>query len=183
MRYNTSCPAGRPSSNALAVKSVSGRASTKTALRIVLKLSLVATSTSMRDGLSARAQTIAESRETSPDWTPWVITGRSAARLNAGLAMPPAAAIATDEAAVVKKRRRVSDAPLRMTAIGPPPSNHRGGSCPRRLTGTRHLCDSCVKTSQRARYETNPLSQKLPIAPIFIADKVSLAVFARKGRE
>src|SRR5215831_20085159 len=28
-----------------------------------------------------------------------------------------------------------------------------------------------------------PLSQKLPIAPIFIADKVSLAVFARKGRE
>src|SRR5262249_16777964 len=104
----------------------------------------------MRDGLSARAQTIAESTETSPDWTPWVITGRSAARLNAGLAKPPVAAITADEAAVVKKRRRLSDAPLRMTAIGPPPSNHRGGSCPRRLTRTRHLCDSCVKTSQRA---------------------------------
>src|SRR5262245_44708846 len=104
----------------------------------------------MRDGRSARAQTIAESTQTSPDWTPWVITGRSAARLNAGLAMPPAAAITADEAAVVKKRRRVSDAPLRMTAIGPPPSNHRGGSCPRRLTRTRHLCDSCVKASQRA---------------------------------
>src|SRR6516165_5151980 len=130
MRYNTSCPAGRPSSNALAVKSLSGSASTKTALRIVLKLSLVATSTSMRDGLSARAQTIAESTETSPDWTPWVITGRSAVRLNAGLAMPPAAAIAADEATVVKKRRRVSDAPLRMTAIGPPPSNHRGRKLP-----------------------------------------------------
>src|SRR5262249_53696908 len=142
-------------------------ASTKTALQIFLKLSLVATSTSMRDGLSARAQTIAESTETSPDWTPWVITGRSAARLSAGLAMPPAAAITADEAAVVKKRRPVSDAPLRMTAIGPPPSNHRGGSCPRRLTGTRHLCDSCVKPSQRARYETNPPIPKAPDRPDF----------------
>src|SRR6516225_6211881 len=142
------CPTCRPSSNALAVKSVSGRASTKTALRIFLKLSLVATSTSMRDARSARAQTIAESTETSPDWTPWVMTGRSAARLSAGLAIPPAAAIAADEAAVVKKRRRVSDAPLRMTAIGPPPSNHLRESCPRRLTGTRHLCDSHVKASR-----------------------------------
>jgi hypothetical protein len=64
--------------------------------------------------------------------------------------MPPAVAIAADEAAVVKKRRRVSDAPLRMTAIGPPPSNHWGGSCLRRLTATRHLCDSYVKASQFA---------------------------------
>src|SRR5262245_4157371 len=104
----------------------------------------------MRDALSARAQTIPESTQTSPDWTPWVMTGRSAARLSAGLAMPPAAAIAADEAAVVKKRRRVSDAPLRMTAIGPPPSNHCGESCLRRLTGTRHLCDSHVKASQVA---------------------------------
>src|SRR5262249_46471858 len=31
-----------------------------------------------------------------------------------------------------------------MTAIGPPPSNQRGGSCPRRLTETRRLCDGCV---------------------------------------
>src|SRR5262245_65624124 len=76
------------------------------------------------------------------------MTGRSAARLSAGLAMPTAAAIAADEAAVVKKRRRVSDAPLRMTAIGPPPSNHLRESCPRRLTGTRHLCDSHVKASR-----------------------------------
>src|SRR6516164_4901649 len=118
----------------------------------------------MRDARSARAQTTPESTETSPDWTPWVITGRSAARLSAGLAMPPAAAIAADEAAVVKKRRRVSDAPLRMTAIGPPPSNHLRGSCPRRLTATRHLCDSCVKTSQRAemrrlRHEVAPNRQ------------------------
>jgi hypothetical protein len=128
-----------------------------------LKLSLVATSTNMRDALSARAQTIPESTETSPDWTPWVMTGRSAARLSAGLAMPPAAAIAADEAAVVKKRRRVSDAPLRMTAIGPPPSNHCGGSCPRRLTGTRHLCDSHVKASQvaamRFKHETQDRHQ------------------------
>src|SRR5262249_51750257 len=31
-----------------------------------------------------------------------------------------------------------------MTAIGPPPSNQRGGTCPRRLTETRRLCDGCV---------------------------------------
>ncbi len=37
-------------------------------LWIVLKLSVVATSTCIRDGRSARAQTIAASAETSPDW-------------------------------------------------------------------------------------------------------------------
>src|SRR5262245_735313 len=74
-------PAGRPSMSALAVKSVSGSASTKTAWRMVLKLSDVATSASMRAGRSARAQITAESSETSPDWMPWVMTGRSAARL------------------------------------------------------------------------------------------------------
>jgi hypothetical protein len=65
----------------LAVKSVSGSASTKTARVMVLKLSLVATSASMRAGRSARAQMTAESEETSPDCTPWVTRGRSAARL------------------------------------------------------------------------------------------------------
>jgi hypothetical protein len=54
----------------LAVKSVSGRASTKTPARTSLKLSVVATSTSMRDGLSARDHTIPASVETSPDWIP-----------------------------------------------------------------------------------------------------------------
>ncbi|HEY9359053.1 MAG TPA: hypothetical protein VIQ50_01360, partial [Xanthobacteraceae bacterium] len=50
-----------------------------------------------------------------------------------------------DEAAVVKNLRRVSDAaPRAMTAIGPPPSNHRGGSCSRRLTGDLHFNDGCV---------------------------------------
>jgi hypothetical protein len=40
----------------------------------------------------------------------------------------PATLTAADETAVVKNRRRVSDAPLPrvMTAIGPPPSNQRG---------------------------------------------------------
>ena len=65
----------------MAVKSLSGSASTKMPLWMVLKLSVVATSTCMRDGRSARAQTIPESADTSPDWTPWVMTGRSAARL------------------------------------------------------------------------------------------------------
>jgi hypothetical protein len=68
--------------------------------------------------------------------------GRTARK---GLAMLPAAVIAADEATVVKNRRRVSDAaPRAMTAIGPPPSNHRGGSCPRRLTDDRHFDDGCV---------------------------------------
>jgi hypothetical protein len=35
----------------------------------------------MRAGLSARAHTMPESVVTSPDWMPWVINGRSAARL------------------------------------------------------------------------------------------------------
>jgi hypothetical protein len=65
----------------LAVKSVSGNASTNMELRTFLKLSVVATSTSMRAGRSARAQTTPESTDTSPDWMPWVISGRSAAQL------------------------------------------------------------------------------------------------------
>jgi hypothetical protein len=49
------------------VKSLSGSASMATALWMSLKLSVVAASTSMRDGRSARAHTMAESVETSPD--------------------------------------------------------------------------------------------------------------------
>src|SRR5262249_62237850 len=85
--------------------------------------------------------------------------------------MPRAAAIA---AAVVKKRRRVSDAPLRMTAIGPPPSKHWGGSCRRRLTGTRHLCDSHVKASQiaamRFKHVVAPACRKEPTTECGIED-------------
>jgi hypothetical protein len=65
----------------LAVKSVSGSASTNTARWMVLKLSVVAISANIRAGRSARAQTTAESLDTSPDWMPWVMSGRSAARL------------------------------------------------------------------------------------------------------
>ena len=43
----------------------------------VAKLSLVATSTSMRAGRSVRAQTTPESIETSPDCMPCVMRGRS----------------------------------------------------------------------------------------------------------
>src|SRR5712672_3675077 len=105
-----SCPGGRPSISALAVKSLSGSASTQTELRIALKLSVVATSTSMREGRSDRAQTMPEPVDTSPDWMPWVITGRSAARLRYGLAMPPTAVTDSDDAAVATNRRRVSNA-------------------------------------------------------------------------
>ena len=76
-----SCPAGSPSISAFAVKSVSGNASMNTARWMILKLSVVATSANMRAGRSARAQITAESTETSPDWIPWVMSGRSAARL------------------------------------------------------------------------------------------------------
>jgi hypothetical protein len=51
-----------------------------------------------------------------------------------------------DETAAVKNRRRVSGAapPRVMTAIGPPPSNQRGESCPRRLTEARRFHDGHV---------------------------------------
>ena len=126
------------------MKSVSGNASTWTALRMVLKLSVVAISTSMRAARSARAQTMPESTETSPDWMPWVMTGRSAARLSEGLAMPSSRPTAAVAPAADRKERRVSDARLRMvTAIGPPPSNH-GGPCVRRLTATQRFDDGYV---------------------------------------
>jgi hypothetical protein len=64
---------------ALAVKSVSGSASTNGPPRTSVKLSVVANSICMRAGRSVRAQTRPESAVTSPDWTPWVMTGRSAA--------------------------------------------------------------------------------------------------------
>ena len=46
-----------------------------------VKLSVVEASTSMRAGRSVRAQTTPESIDTSPDWMPCVMCGRSAARL------------------------------------------------------------------------------------------------------
>jgi hypothetical protein len=57
-----------------------------------------------------------------------------------------AAVMPADEIAAVKNRRRVSDAalPRVMTAIGPPPSNQRGESCPRRLTEARRFHDGRV---------------------------------------
>src|ERR1700716_2184951 len=137
-----SCPAGRPSISALAVKSVSGSASTKTALRTFLKLSVVATSTNMRDGRSARAHIIPESIETSPDWTPWVMRGRSAARLRAGLAIPTAAT-AADEAPAVRKRRRVRarsvamESGFRITRRKLPASSDRGPTFVRQLRERR----------------------------------------------
>src|SRR5262245_22541352 len=71
---------------------------------------------------------------------PWVMFGRSAARLSAGLAMPANAVAVAEDARVVRNRRRVS-APVEMlTAIGPPQSNH-GGPCAPFLTETRTLCD------------------------------------------
>src|SRR5262249_44402651 len=108
---------------------------------MALKLSVVATSTSMREARSERAQTTPESTDPPPDWTPWVTTGRSAARRREGLAMPPSAAPASVAAAVERNRRRVGDAPERVaTAIGPPPLI-RGGPCLPILTVTQRLCD------------------------------------------
>src|SRR5262245_16507399 len=137
-----SCPGGSPSRSALAVKSVSGSASTQTALRIALKLSVVATSTSMRAGRSVRAQTTPPSVDTSPDWTPWVMTGRSAARLRYGLAMPPSAVMDSEDAAVATNRRRVSKARDRNDSAMGPPRSIRGGPCLLILTETQRSCDS-----------------------------------------
>src|SRR6266478_7421008 len=66
-----------------------------------------------RDGRSARAHTTAESTDTSPDCTPWLIEGRSAARLTIGRAMPPAATIPA-AADVFRNRRGVNGWRMRM---------------------------------------------------------------------
>jgi hypothetical protein len=133
----------------LAVKSDSGSASTNTASWMSRKLSVVATSTCMREGLSQRAQTTPESVDTSPDATPCVMAGRSGARLSDGRAMPPKAVIAAEAATVFISRRRVSAAPGRaLTAIGPPPSNH-GGRCLRFLTKTRSWRDDDVTIARQ----------------------------------
>ena len=95
------------SSSTLAAKSLAGSASADAPARIAAKLSVVDTSTIIRDGRSARAQTMPEEPDTSPDCTPCVTTGRSAARLTNGRAMPPAADKAADEPSVASSRRRL----------------------------------------------------------------------------
>ena len=107
------------------------------ALRITLKLSVVATSTSMREGRSDRAQTTPESVDTSPDWMPWVIIGRSAARLRYGLKIPLMAVTDSDDAAVAANRRRVSNARDRSESAMEPPRLIRGGPCLAILTETQ----------------------------------------------
>src|SRR5579862_2400041 len=136
---------GRSSTSALAVKSASGSASMNTALLMSRKLSVVATSTSMREGRSARAQTTPESIDTSPDCTPWVICARSGAKLSEGRARPPIAVTAADAAAVFKSARRVNAARRRI-AIWPPPSQG-GGKCSLILTKARMLCDDRMTLS------------------------------------
>ncbi len=54
---------------------------------------------------STRAQTTPESTEMSPDCTPWLIAGRSLARLMKGLAMPPKPVNAVAATPVARKRR------------------------------------------------------------------------------
>jgi hypothetical protein len=63
----------------------------------------------MRAGRSARAQTTPELVEASPDCTPCVTTGRSAARLIAGLAKLPITPADTVADVLFRKRRRVSE--------------------------------------------------------------------------
>src|SRR5215468_9867723 len=62
--------------------------------------------------------------------------------------MPPIAVTAAEDAAVVRKQRRVSDAPeRRATAIGPPPLIC-GGPCLLILTVTQSLCDNYLTSSE-----------------------------------
>src|SRR5207244_4783680 len=95
-------PAGRFSSSIFAVKSLSGRAAIGGRALALARDSVVATSTSICEGRSARAHTTPPSVPTSPDCTPEVTTGRSAARLRYGVASAPIAAAP----AVERKRRR-----------------------------------------------------------------------------
>src|SRR3984957_5502747 len=110
-----SCPAGRFSSSILAVKSLSGRAAIGGSARASLKDSVVGTSTSICGGGSARPHTTPPSALTSPDCTPCVTIGRSAARDRRGIATRPAAA-----APYLMNRRReiLREKPVFMRALG-----------------------------------------------------------------
>src|SRR5258708_18652250 len=107
-----SCPAGRFSSNIFAVKSLSGSAAIGGSALGFAKDSDVATSTIICAGRSARAQTTPPSAPTSPDCTPWVMTGRSAARLRYGIAMIPAPSAAVEERRFRREIRMVMQASL-----------------------------------------------------------------------
>jgi len=92
-----------------------------------LKPSVVAASINIRAGRSARAHTIPESSDTSPDCTPCVIIGRCDNRLKAGAARPSTADIAVAEARVVRNRRRVVALPVRKRpGMQWPPNHYRG---------------------------------------------------------
>jgi hypothetical protein len=65
-----------------------------------------------------------ESAETSPDCTPWVICGRSGAKLIDGQATPPMAVQAAVATVLFNTVRRVDAVGLgKVTAIVSPPSN------------------------------------------------------------
>ena len=83
-------------------------------VEMVSKLSLVEASTSMRAGRSARAHTMPESTETSPDWMPCVISGRSAARLRRGFASEATARLEVER---TRNCRRVHAREARSVAI------------------------------------------------------------------
>jgi hypothetical protein len=89
-----------------------------------LKLSVVETSTIMRDGRLARAQTIPESIDTSPDCTPWLMTGRSAARLIEGRAIPPKPLASAAEPKLVSSRRLLNPE-IAMAVPAPADHGHR----------------------------------------------------------
>jgi hypothetical protein len=72
-------PDGRPARSSLVVKSLSSNAAGPSSERASAKLSVVARSTSMRAGRSARAQRIAHFPSRSPVWTPYGACGRARA--------------------------------------------------------------------------------------------------------
>src|SRR5262245_12206453 len=112
-----SCPCGRSFSSSFAVKSASGNASHEADVMRVLKLSTLEHSTCMRAGRSARAQITAEPSDTSPDWMPPTICGRSAARLRCGFASVPSEATARLEVERTRNCRRVHAREARSDAI------------------------------------------------------------------
>src|SRR5215510_11678759 len=99
----------------------------------------------MRAGRSARAHTMPESSDTSPDCTPCVAIGRCGERLKAGAAM----VVALAEARVVRNRRRVVALPVRKRPDMERPPNHRGGWT-RFLTAGKRKDDGFVTRGRQA---------------------------------
>src|SRR4051812_32535602 len=113
-----------------AVKSDSGKAATFGRVVTSLKLSVVDHSKTALAGRSARDHSTARSKAASPDWMPWVMIGRAAARLMRGAAIEPSKAAAPKALLPRRKRRRERWFSARRIFMAGTPRQVQGSAAP-----------------------------------------------------